>query len=248
MSNLSNKTALITGASRGIGAAAAKALAKAGAHVIVHYGNSADDAEKVVADIRKAGGKADKVAANLEDANGPFVLAKAVREIISGKLDILIANAGVGKAANIEDTTVADFDRLFAVNVRAPYFTVQQFLPMLNDNASVIFTSSVVARTSVGNLSAYAATKGAINTLVKQLAPVLGARGIRVNAVAPGVIETDMSSFAKTEDGKNYTLSLQSLKRIGQPDDIAGAYVFLASDEARWVTGEILETSGGSKL
>jgi len=247
MSNLTGKTALVTGASRGIGAAAAKALAKAGAHVIVHYGFSEKEADAVVADIRKAGGKADKVAANLEEANGAFVLAKAVREI-TPKLDILVANAGVGKFSALEDTTVADFDKLFAVNVRAPFFTVQQLLPVLSDDASVIFTSSVVARTSVTNLAAYAATKGAINTLVKQLAPVLGARGIRVNAVAPGVIETEMSSFAKTDEGKNFTLSMQSLKRIGQPDDIADAYVFLASDASRWTTGEILETSGGSKL
>jgi NAD(P)-dependent dehydrogenase (short-subunit alcohol dehydrogenase family) len=112
----------------------------------------------------------------------------------------------------------------------------------------VIFTSSVVARAQVGELSAYAATKGAVNTLVKQLAPVLAGRNIRVNAVAPGVIETDLSSFAKSDEGKAYTLSLQALKRIGTPDDIAGAYTFLASDDSRWITGEIIETSGGSKL
>jgi 3-oxoacyl-[acyl-carrier protein] reductase len=167
---------------------------------------------------------------------------------ITNSLDILVLNAGTGVAAPIEDITVAQFDRLFAVNVRAPYFTLQQLLPVLNDGASVIFTSSVVARAQVGQLSAYAGTKGAINTFVKQFAPVLGARNIRVNAVAPGVIETDLSSFAKTDDGKAYTLSLHSLKRMAQPDDIAQAYVFLASDDSRWVTGEILETSGGSKL
>src|ERR1700753_3928832 len=112
MSNLTGKTALVTGASRGIGAAAAKALAKAGAHVIVHYGFSEKEADAVVADIRKAGGKADKAAANLQDANGAVVLAKAVREITS-KLDILIANAGTAKFASLEDTTLADFDKLF---------------------------------------------------------------------------------------------------------------------------------------
>ncbi len=247
MSNLSGKTALVTGASRGIGAAAARALAKAGAHVIVHYGNNAKDAEAVVEGIRKEGGKADAVGADLEKPEGPFKLARDVREI-TGKLDILVNNAGVAVGKTLEETSVADFDRQFAVNVRAPYFTLQQLLPILSDNASVIFTSSVVARTQVGNLSAYAATKGAVSTLVKQLAPVLGARGIRVNAVAPGVIETDMSSFAKSDDGKAYTLSLQALKRIAKPDDIAGAFVFLASDDSRWITGEILEASGGSKL
>jgi 3-oxoacyl-[acyl-carrier protein] reductase len=247
MSNLSGKTALVTGASRGIGASAARALAKKGAYVLVHYGNSEKDADKVVDDIRKAGGKADKVQADLEKSDGPVRLGKAVRELTT-TLDVLIANAGVAKMAPIEETSVADFDKLFAVNVRAPYFTVQQLLPILADKASVIFTSSVVARTSVTNLAAYAATKGAINTLVKQLAPVLAERNIRVNAVAPGVIETDMSSFAKSDDGKAFTLSLQSLKRIAQPDDIAQAYVFLASDDSGWVTGEILEASGGTKL
>ena len=247
MSRLSGKTALVTGASRGIGASAARALAKDGAYVLVHYGNSEKEADAVVNDIRKAGGKADKIKADLEQADGPFRLAKEVRELTS-KLDILIANAGTANMATIEDTSVAAFDRVFAVNVRAPYFTVQQLLPLLGEGSSIIFTSSVVARASVPGLSAYAATKGAINTLVKQLADLLGPRNIRVNAVAPGVIETDLSSFVKNEDGKKMALSMQALKRIGQPDDIAGAYTFLASDDSRWITGEILETSGGSKL
>jgi 3-oxoacyl-[acyl-carrier protein] reductase len=247
MSRLSGKTALVTGGSRGIGASAARALAKDGAYVLVHYGNSEKDADAVVNDIRKSGGKADKVQADLEKADGAFVLAKQVRELTS-KLDVLVANAGTANMAPLENTTVADFDKVFAVNVRAPYFTVQQLLPIIPDGGSIIFTSSVVARASVPGLSAYAATKGAINTLVKQLADALGGRGIRVNAVAPGVIETDLSSFVKNEDGKNMALGMQALKRIGQPDDIAGAYTFLASDDARWITGEIVETSGGSKL
>ena len=247
MGKLSGKTALVTGASRGIGAAAARALAKDGAHVIVHYGNNAAEADKIVAEIRGQGGKADTAGANLEQPDGPFKLARQVREL-TNTLDVLVLNAGVATMAPIEETSVTDFDRLFAVNVRAPYFTLQQLLPILSDKASVIFTSSVVARAAVSNLSAYAGTKGAINTFVKQFAPVLGERGIRVNAVAPGVIETDMSSFAKSDDGKAYTLSLQSLKRVAKPDDIAGAFTFLASDDSRWITGEIIEASGGSKL
>lgn len=247
MNKLTGKTALVTGGSRGIGAAVVRALANEGAKVIIHYGANAEKAKTLAEEIRKSGGKAHVVGADLEQPDGAFVLAVGVKEI-TARLDILIANAGIGKMVTLEDTTVADFDRLFAVNVRAPYFIVQQLLPILSEGASVIFTSSLAARAQVGNLSAYAASKGAVNTLVKQLAPVLGAQNIRVNAVAPGVIETDLSSFTKTDTGKAYSLSLQSLKRMAQPGDIAGAYVFLASDDARWVTGEILEASGGSKL
>jgi 3-oxoacyl-[acyl-carrier protein] reductase len=247
MGKLNGKTALVTGGSRGIGAAVVRAFAKEGAHVIIHYGKETAKAEALAHEIKGQGGKADIVGAELATPDAALNLAKQVKEL-TNKLDILVLNAGTAAMAPIEDVTIADFDRLFAVNVRAPYFTIQQLLPILGDGASVIFTSSVVARAQVGDLSAYAATKGAVNTLVKNLAPVLGPRGVRVNAVAPGVIETDLSGFAKTDDGKAYTLSLQSLKRVGQPDDIAGAYVFLASDDARWVTGEILETSGGSKL
>ncbi|TJX00429.1 SDR family oxidoreductase, partial [Neisseria gonorrhoeae] len=132
---------------------------------------------------------------------------------------------------------IGDFDELFAVNVRAPFFLVQQLLPILKEGSSVIFTSSLAAHAAVGELAAYAATKGAIDTLVKHFALVLGAKGVRVNAVAPGVVETDMSSFARTEAGRDFTLSLQALKRVAQPDDIAGAIAFLASDAARWVSG-----------
>jgi 3-oxoacyl-[acyl-carrier protein] reductase len=123
----------------------------------------------------------------------------------------------------IEETTVEDFDRLFAVNVRAPFFLVQQLLPILSKGSSVIFLSSVAARGVLGTIPAYAATKGAVDTLVKHFASLLGARGIRVNAVAPGGVETDMSSFLKTDAGRDLVLGMQALKRIAQPDDIGGA-------------------------
>jgi NAD(P)-dependent dehydrogenase (short-subunit alcohol dehydrogenase family) len=171
-----------------------------------------------------------------------------VRAAVGGRLDVLVANAGIAKAASIEDTTVEDFDALFAVNVRAPFFLVQQLLPMLRQGSSVVLLSSLAARASVGELAAYAATKGAVDTLVRHFASALGERGVRVNAVAPGVVETDMSSFAKTDEGRDYTLSLQALKRVAQPDDIAGAVTFLASDQASWITGDTLRVDGGSKL
>jgi 3-oxoacyl-[acyl-carrier protein] reductase len=248
MANLSGKTALVTGASRGIGRASALALAKAGAQVLVHYGRGAAEAEGVVAEIRAAGGRAEMIGADLADPDAPATLAKKVRAIVGDRLDILVANAGVAKSASIEETTVADFDRLFAINVRAPFFLVQQLLPILGEGSSVVLISSLAARATLGTLAAYAATKGAIDTMVKHFAIALGERGVRVNGVAPGVIATEISSFTKTESGREFVLSIQALKRVGAPDDVADAVVFLASDEARWVNGDTLRVDGGSKL
>ena len=202
----------------------------------------------VVAEIRKAGGRADTVAADLAAPDGPHKLAKQVRAIVGDRLDILVANAGISKAATIEDYTVEDFNNLFAVNVRAPFFLVQQLLPALCKGSNIIFTSSLAARASVGTLSAYAATKGAVDTLVKHFAAELGPRGIRVNAVAPGVVETDMSNFTKTEAGREVVLGIQALKRLAQPDDIAPVVAFLASDDARWITGDTIHVDGGARL
>jgi NAD(P)-dependent dehydrogenase (short-subunit alcohol dehydrogenase family) len=248
MSALTGKTALVTGASRGMGRASALALAASGAQVLVHYGRGAKEADGVVAEIRKAGGRADAIAADLAAPDGPHKLAKLVRDVVGDRLDILVANAGVSKAATIEETTVEDFDRLFAVNVRAPYFLVQQLLPLLREGSSVILVSSLGARAAVGTLSAYAATKGAIDTLVKYFAAALGPRGIRVNAVAPGVIDTDMSNLVKTDEGRSSVLAMQALKRIGQPDDVRAVVAFLASPDARWITGDTIRVDGGSKL
>lgn len=248
MAVLSGKTALVTGGSRGIGRAAALALGKAGAQVLVHYGSAAKDAEAVVALIRQSGGRADAVAADLATPDGPHKLAKQVRGIVGERLDILVANAGISRPATIEQTTVADFDALFAVNVRAPFFLVQQLLPILAEGSSIVFVSSLGAHAAVGSLPAYSATKGAIDTIVRHFAAALGPRGIRVNAVAPGIVATDMSNFAKTAEGREYAMGIQALKRVAQPDDIAGVIAFLASEDARWITGDSIRVDGGSKL
>jgi 3-oxoacyl-[acyl-carrier protein] reductase len=248
MSKLNGKTALVTGASRGIGRASALALAQAGAYVLVHYNSGTAAADEVVEAIRAAGGRADKVQADMGAADGPHILAARVREIVGERLDVVVANAGIAKELSIQDTTVADFDELFAVNVRAPYFLVQQLLPVLGAGSSVVLLSSLAAHASVGQLSAYAATKGAIDTLVLHFAAALGERGIRVNAVAPGVVATDMSAFARTDEGRDFTLGLQALKRVANAQDIADAVAFLASDDARWITGDTLRVDGGSKL
>jgi len=144
---------------------------------------------------------------------------------------------------------VESFDRHFAVNVRAPFFLVQQLLPLLSEGSSVVFVSSVVARAAFDGTSIYSATKGAVEVLTRNLAKELGPRGIRVNAIAPGAIDTDMAQvFLGTEEGREYIKALQALKRIGRPDDIADAVLFLASDQSRWVDGRSIEVSGGANL
>ena len=256
MTDLKGKTALVTGASRGIGRATAEALAQAGARVIVHYGRSAEEADALVAAIRAAGGSADAAKADLAAPSGAAILAQQVRALVGDHLDIFVSNAGISKAAPIENHTIDDFDNLFATNVRSPFFLVKELLPLFHEGASIIMLSSLAAHAVPGNpgqpgapsLPAYAATKGALDTLVRHWAALLGPRGIRVNAVAPGVIETDMSNFTKTETGRDLALSMQALKRIGNPDDVADVVAFLASNNARWITGASIPVDGGSKL
>ena len=255
MAALQGKTALVTGASRGIGRATASALAEAGAHVLVHYGRSVQEAESLVAAIQAKGGSANAISADLGIPNGAALLAGQVRSIVGDRLDVLVLNAGISKAARIAEYTVEDFDNLFATNVRSPFFLVQQLLPVFGEGSNITVISSATARTVAGkpglenpSVLAYASTKGALETLVKHWAAILGPRGIRVNAIAPGVIDTDMSNFTKTEAGREVALEMQALKRIGKPEDIADVVAFLASEGARWITGASIPVDGGSKL
>lgn len=249
MTDLTNKIALVTGASRGIGRATASRLAEAGARVIVHYSASKAAADELVAQIRAKGGQADAVGGDLSASDAAHKLAEAIKALGIEKLDVLVNNAGVANLGAIQDQTVEDFDRHFAINVRAPYFLTQQLLPLLGEGSSVIFLSSVVARVAFDGTSAYSATKGAVEVITRNLAKELGPRGIRVNAIAPGAIDTDMAQgFIGSDEGREYVKNMQALKRIGQPDDIADAVLFLASDQSRWVDGRSLEVSGGSNL
>lgn len=255
MATLQGKTALVTGASRGIGRATAAALAEAGARVLVHYGRSAQDAESIVAAIRAKGGRADAIKADLAPPDGATLLAREVRAIVGERLDVLVSNAGISKSAAIKDHSVADFDNLFATNVRSPFFLVQQLLPVLGEGSNIIVITSLAAHAVVGkpgldnpSILAYASTKGALETLVKNWAAILGPRGIRVNAVAPGAIDTDISNFTRTGAGREVVLGMQALKRIGKPEDVADVVAFLASDAARWITGASIPVDGGSKL
>jgi 3-oxoacyl-[acyl-carrier protein] reductase len=249
MTDLSNRTALVTGASRGIGRAVAQRLAEQGARVIVHYSASREAADSLVAEIRAAGGQADAIGGDLAAVDGAHKLADQVKALGLPRLDILVANAGIAELAPLEAQSVESFDRHFAVNVRAPYFLVQQLLPLLGEGSSVILLSSVVARAAFEGTSAYSATKGAVEVLTRNFAKELGPRGIRVNAIAPGAIDTELAKdFLGTEESREYVKGLQVLKRIGQPDDIADAVLFLASDQSRWVAGRSLEVSGGANL
>src|SRR5690349_8279005 len=213
-----NQTALVTGASRGIGRATAAALARAGAHVLVHYGRSEREAESLVCESQTEGGRANAISADLGSPGGAALLAKQVRSIIGDRLDVLVLNAGISKAARLADYTAEDFDNLFATNVRSPFFLVQQLLPILGDGSNIVVISSIGSHAVVGkpgldnpSILAYASTKGALETLVKNWAAILGPQGIRVNAVARGVIDTDMSKFTKTGVGREATLGMKGL-------------------------------------
>jgi 3-oxoacyl-[acyl-carrier protein] reductase len=249
MYNLSGHIVLVTGGSRGLGRATAFRLAENGARVIVHYGGNREAAEAVVAQIRGDGGQADAIGVDLATADGAHRLAEAVRALGVNHLDVVVASAGIAEPALLEQQTVEAFDRHFAINVRAPFFLVQQLLPLLGEASSIIFLSSAGVRIAIDGMSVYSATKGAVNVLVRGLAKELGPRGIRVNAISPGAIDTDMGQvLLSTEEGREMIKELQALKRIGQPDDVADVALFLASHHSRWVTGESLDTSGGSQL
>jgi NAD(P)-dependent dehydrogenase (short-subunit alcohol dehydrogenase family) len=159
-----------------------------------------------------------------------------------------VLNAGVANFAGIEEETIEEFDRQFAVNVRAPFFTVQQLLPLLGEGSSIVLLSSVVARIAFPGVPAYSATKGAVDVLVRTFANDLGGRGIRVNGVAPGATETDMASFLQDPAAREGIIAGQALKRLGQPDDIADAILFFGTDQSRWITGRTIEVSGGTRL
>lgn len=247
---LSNKTALVTGASRGIGRAIAKRLAADGAHVFVHYNRSEAEADELVQEIARDGGTAEVIGANLESVEAVNSLIADVKAKLGNrKLDVLVNNAGILEYLSLGETDVSALDRLLAVNVRAPYHLTSGLVDSLADDARVLFTSSIVAKTVVGGATAYALTKGAIDTLTRYLAAELGERGIRVNAIAPGAIETDMAAgFIGTEEGKSQVSAMQALKRIGQTEDIARVAGFLAGPDSGWVTGQVIDASGGSRL
>ena len=246
MSKLAGKVAVVTGASKGIGASIAKALAAEGAAVVVNYASSKAGADLVVKAITEAGGKAVAVhgdVAKADQAQG--IIDAAIANF--GKLDVLVNNSGVYDFAPIEEVTEEHYRKMFDVNVLGVLLTTKAAIKHLGEGASVINISSVVTSLRPPASSVYTGTKGAVDAITGVLAVELGARKIRVNAINPGIVETEgthSAGFIGSEFEAN-AVSTTPLGRVGQPDDIAAVAVFLASDDARWVTGEKLVASGG---
>ncbi|APA86903.1 glucose 1-dehydrogenase [Paraburkholderia sprentiae WSM5005] len=248
MSKLTGKVAVVTGASKGIGAAIAKALAAQGASVVVNYASSRAGADKVVADITAAGGKAVAVGGDVSkaaDAKG--IIDSAIETY--GRLDVLVNNSGVYEFATIEEITEAHFHKHFDVNVLGLLLVTQAAVKHLGEGGSIINVSSVASRITPPTTTVYTATKGAVDAITGVLAKELGPRKIRVNSVNPGMVETEGAHSAGVigSDFETWAISTTPLGRIGQPDDIADVVTFLASNDARWLTGESLIASGGSR-
>jgi NAD(P)-dependent dehydrogenase (short-subunit alcohol dehydrogenase family) len=246
MTRLAGKTALVTGASRGIGRAIAQRLAVDGATVAVHYASNDAAAKDTVSAIEANGGAAFTIRGELGVPGDVETLLAGLTEGLGGRsLDILVNCAAISVPGTIEETTPELFEQLFAVNVRAPFFIIRQALPLMADGGRIINISSAVSRVALPEV-AYAMTKGAIDVLGRTLANALGERGITVNTVAPGVTDTDRNAWmADLPQAKAGVEGATALGRIGQPSDIADAVAFLASDDARWVTGHLLDATGG---
>jgi 3-oxoacyl-[acyl-carrier protein] reductase len=247
MSRLKGKVAVVTGASKGIGAGIAKALAAEGASVVVNYASSKEGADKVVAEITGSGGKAISAHGDVANSAGVEKLFAETKKTF-GKLDILVNNAGVFQFQPLETVTESDFHRQFNINVLGTVLATQQALKLFGpDGGSVVNVSSVVSTGPPPMSSVYSATKGAIDTLTVALSRELAPKKIRVNSVNPGVTETEgvhAIGFLGGDQEKQFVANTP-LGRVGQPDDIAKAVVFLASDDSRWITGEAVRVSGG---
>jgi 3-oxoacyl-[acyl-carrier protein] reductase len=253
---LSNKVALITGSSRGIGRAAALVLAKEGASLIgVHYASNADAAHSTVREIEALGAKAVAIEADLKkgkeatDKIWHQFKTAAIATTSEPWLDILVNNAGVAPALSLAHTSEAVFDEILTINLKAPFFLIQAVADHIRDNGRIINISTGFTRVAAPTHPAYAASKGALETLTLALAPAFGPRGITVNTVMPGVTETDMNAaWMAIPEARAGAEAMSVFSRVGQPADVADVIAFLASNKARWVTGQVIDATGGTRL
>jgi 3-oxoacyl-[acyl-carrier protein] reductase len=244
-SKLAGKVAVVTGASKGIGAAIAKHLAAEGAAVVVNYSSSRAGAERVVAEITSQGGQAIAAQANVANKAETERLFAETKKAF-GRLDVLVNNAGIYEFAPVEEITEEHFLRHFNLNVLGLIFATQEALKQFGpEGGSIINLSSVVSTLSPAGSSVYNASKSAVDGLTRTFAKEFGARKIRVNSINPGPVETEGTQAANLIKEFAAMTAMTPLGRVGQPDDVAPAVVFLASDDARWITGESLYTAGG---
>ena len=247
MGELKGKVAIVTGASKGIGAAIAKSLAAAGAAVVANYSSSREGADRVVAEITGSGGKATAVQGDMSKADDVQRLFGEAKKAF-GQVDVLVNNAGIYKFAPIEEVTEDEFHREFNTNVLGPLLTIREAVKYFGpEGGSVINISSVASLAAMPTASIYSATKAEVDSLTRVLASELGPRQIRVNAIAPGGVDTEgvQSAGVKGSDMEKAMVAQTPLGRFGEPEDIARVAVFLASDQSRWLTGERITASGG---
>lgn len=253
--NNNTPIALITGANRGLGKNAALKLAETGVDLIITYRNNADEANAVVAEIRALGRHAVALQLDVADTRGFADFAGAVGRVLASdwqctQFDYLVNNAGSGVHASIADTTEAQFDDMVNVHLKGVFFLTQKLLPLLADGGRIVNLSSGLARFSNPGYAAYAAMKGGVEVLSRYMAQELGARGIAVNVVAPGAIETDFGGGVVRDNPavNAHIASVTALGRVGLPDDIGGAIASLLQPGNRWITGQRIEVSGGMNL
>lgn len=250
-----HKTALITGGSRGLGKDMALQIAKQGTNVIITYKSKEREANDVVTQVRNHGVKAAAIQLDVADSTSfaafrDQLQKRLVDEIGTGKLDYLVNNAGIGIHKAFSDTLEEEFDTLVNIHFKGAFFLTQQLLPLLSDEGAIVNISTGLARFSIPGYAAYAAMKGAMETLTRYQAKELGERGIRANIVAPGAIETDFGGGAVRDNQElnGFLASQTALGRVGKPDDVGSIVAFLCSDAAKWVNAQRIEASGGMFL
>jgi len=254
MQNLTGKTALITGGSRGLGRDIAGRLAERGANVVITYVKNEAKASDAVKVLTEAGVKARAIQVDLTGTASLDTLVGKFRAVLSewnqDRFDILVNNAGVSSNASADEVTEAELDRQYNTNFKSLVFLTQKLVPLMNDGGRIVTLGTGLTRVAFSPMVAYAAMKSAVETFTRYLAQDLGARGITVNSVSPGAIDNDFNKerFDAAPGVKDYIAANTALGRVGKPDDIGGVAAFLCSDDARWVTGQRLEVSGGMKL